>query len=168
MAYTLATPFLGYPKIDATSTAPWTGGGSSIPPLGTIVQAVDPTLGVGEFIFLKGVASTVVGSWVTYNADAWTTALIVPDVIGPVAVAMSANVAGQYGWYQISGKGSAASADVDSGYVYIDTVAGYCDDAVVAGDKVHNARWVGADDTTLTPIRAEVLLARPFTTDEST
>lgn len=138
-------------------------------PLGIIVNAVDPTLGAGEFIYLKGVASTVVGSWITYNPDSWTTALIVPDVIGPVAVAMSANdTATEYGWYQIGGKGSAASADVDSGYVYIDTVAGYCDDAVVAGDKVHNARWVGPDDTTLTPIRAEVLLARPFTTDEST
>jgi len=138
-------------------------------PLGRIVDAVDPTLGAGEFIYLKGVTSTVVGSWVTYNPDSWTTALIVPDVIGPVAVAMSANDAStSYGWYQIHGKGSAASADVDSGYVYIDTAAGYCDDAVVAGDKVHNARWIGPDDTTLTPIRAEVLLARPFTTDEST
>jgi hypothetical protein len=137
-------------------------------PLGQIVDAVDPTLGAGEFVYLKGVASTVIGSWVSYNADAWTTALIAPDVIGPIAVAMSANDAStSFGWYQISGKGSAAAADVDSGYVYIDSVAGYCDDAVVAGDKVHNARWISEDDSTLTPIRAEVLLARPFTTDES-
>jgi hypothetical protein len=162
MAYIIVDRPVGSQRIEVSSDV-------QNHPLGLIVKAVDPTLGAGEFIYLKGVASTVVGSWVTYNPDSWTTALIVPDVIGPVAVAMSANdTATAYGWYQIGGKGSAASADVDSGYVYIDTVAGYCDDAVVAGDKVHNARWIGPDDTTLTPIRAEVLLARPFTTDEST
>ena len=47
-------------------------------PTGKIVTAKDPTLGEGEFIYLKGVASTVVGSWVTYKSDDWTTALVVP------------------------------------------------------------------------------------------
>jgi hypothetical protein len=36
-------------------------------PLGTIVQAADGIQGVGEFIYLQGVASTVVGSLVTYD-----------------------------------------------------------------------------------------------------
>ena len=73
--------------------------------LGTIVRAWDPTYGEGEFIYLLGVASTVVGSLVTYNATTWQTALS-PDTAAfqaPVAVAMSANVASAYGWYQISG-----------------------------------------------------------------
>ena len=136
--------------------------------LGTIVRAVDSTLGEGEFIYLKGVASTVVGSWVTYNYDDGTTALIVPNAIGPVAVAMSANiVATTYGWYQISGKASGKSGDVaDNAKVYIDTVAGYCDDAVVAGDKVFNAKWASADDTSTA--KADVEISRPFCTNEST
>lgn len=41
-----------------------------------------------EYIYLKGVASTIVGSVVTYDETA-TTALIVADAIGPVAVAMA-------------------------------------------------------------------------------
>lgn len=136
-------------------------------PLGTIVRATDATLGAGEFIYLLGVASTAVGSWVTYNSDDFSTTLLVPNAIGPVAVAMSANVASQYGWYQIQGKASAKSADVaDNAKVYIDTTAGQCDDAVVAGDKVHNAKWASADDTSTG--RAEVEIARPFCTDEST
>jgi hypothetical protein len=74
-------------------------------PLGKIVQAVDPSYGVGEFIYLQGIGSTVVGSIVNYDA-AWVTALHTSalDKPRPLAVAMSANVASQYGWYQISGQ----------------------------------------------------------------
>lgn len=161
MTYTITNGRVGNQPIATTSTV-------QNHVFGEIVQAKDPTLGAGEFIYLKGVASTVVGSWVTYNADDWTTALIVPNVIGPVAVAMSANAAAtSFGWYQIQGKASASAADVaDNGKVYIDTVAGRCDDAVVAGDKVHNAKWASADDTATN--LAEVEISRPFTTDEST
>lgn len=73
--------------------------------LGTIVRAVDPTYGMGEFIYLQGIGSTVVGSIVNYDA-AYLTALhsSALDKPRPLAVAMSANVANQYGWYQISGQ----------------------------------------------------------------
>lgn len=151
MAYTIADTFLGYPKIAATSTAPWIGGGTSntTPPLGTIVRANDPTYGMGEFIFLKGVASTAVGSWVTYNDDDYSTTLLAANAIGPVAVAMSANVASQYGWYQIQGKaiGKALTGFVDNANVYATATAGSVDDAVVAGDRVKNAKGASAVDT---------------------
>lgn len=85
-------------------------------PLGTIITARDATLGGGEFIYLKGVASTVVGSIVNYD-DGFQTALDTSAVSGPsrpLAVAMSANVAGQYGWYQISGLAVATKANTVS------------------------------------------------------
>lgn len=74
-------------------------------PVGKIVRAYDSTYGVGEFIYLKGVANTVVGSLVTYNTSSFTTALapVGTNKAQPIAVAMSANVADQWGWYQISG-----------------------------------------------------------------
>jgi hypothetical protein len=73
--------------------------------LGTIVRATDPTYGEGEFIYLLGVASTAVGSIVTYDASTYQTVLsaVGGNIPRPIAVAMSANVAAQYGWYQISG-----------------------------------------------------------------
>lgn len=73
--------------------------------IGTIVQAYDSTYGVGEFVYLKGVASTTVGSVVTYNSTTGTTTLaaIGASKSFPVAIAMSANVASQWGWYQIGG-----------------------------------------------------------------
>jgi hypothetical protein len=160
MAFTILTPVLGYPKIAATSTAPW----PATPPLGTIVQAVDPTYGTGEFIFLKGLAATAIGSWVTYNLDDWSTTLLAANAIGPVAIAMSANLASQYGWYQISGKaqGLALASFADNGNVYSTATAGSVDDAVVAGDRVKNA--IGAS-TIVGAGLAEFEIARPWVDD---
>lgn len=81
--------------------------------LGTIVRCFDATLGQAEFIYLKGVASTVVGSIVNYD-DGFQTALDTTAVAGPsrpLAVAMGACVADYYGWYQISGLAVATKAN---------------------------------------------------------
>jgi len=84
--------------------------------LGTIVQCKDALLGSAEFIYLKGVASTVIGSIVNYD-DTWQTALDTAAVAGPsrpLAVAMSACVASNWGWYQISGMAVATKANTVS------------------------------------------------------
>ena len=134
--------------------------------LGQIIQAKDNTYGAGEFIFLKGVASTAEGSWVTYNADDFGTALLAANAIGPVGVAMCASVANKYGWYQISGKaiGKALAGYVDNGLVYATATAGSIDDAVVAGDRVKLALGASALDTPATGY-AEFEIHRPFMDD---
>lgn len=73
--------------------------------LGQIVTGSDPTFGLAEFIYLKGVASTAVGSVVTYDTGTYATTLsaVGGNIPRPIAIAMSANVASQFGWYQISG-----------------------------------------------------------------
>ena len=76
-------------------------------PLGTIVRARDSAstaLGEGEFIYLQGVASTTIGLMVTYNVS-FLSALATSAVglSNPHAVAMSACVADEFGWYQIGG-----------------------------------------------------------------
>lgn len=157
MAYIIRNPLVGHQQITETST-------TQKHPLGTVVDADDATRGSGKFIYLKGVASTVVGSVVTYNADDWSTALITANAIGPVAVAMSANVASQYGWYQVFGKASMKAGDVaDDASVYIDTVDGQVDDAVVAGDRVQGAKFASVDDTATNLADAEI--AWPFVDD---
>ena len=104
MAYFPAENFLIGQTIAETST-------TQKHPLDTIVRCKDATLGTGEFIYLLGVASTTVGSIVSYDGTGFQTALDTSAVAGPsrpLAVAMSANVASQYGWYQISGIAVAA------------------------------------------------------------
>lgn len=134
--------------------------------LGTIATMKHATYGVGEFIYLQGVASTAVGSWVTYNADDNTTALLAANAIGPVAVSMAANVASTYGWYQISGKavGKALASFADDANVYATATAGSVDDAVVAGDRVKLAKGASAVDTPSTGL-AEFEIQRPFMDD---
>ena len=138
-------------------------------PLGKRVKAEDISLTTplaGEFIYLKGVASTAVGSWVTFNPDDFSTSLLAANDIGPTAVALSANVASQYGWYQIYGKavGKALTGFVDNANVYATATAGSVDDAVVAGDRVKNCKGASAVGTPSSGL-AEFEIWYPFMDD---
>ena len=161
MAYSITDPVIGSQPIATTST-------TKNHPLGTVVRAEDPTYGAGEFIYLAGVANTAVGSWVKYMEDGFTTSLLAANDIGQVAVAMSANVASQYGWYQIKGKavGKALASYADNGLVYATATAGSVDDAAVAGDRVKKALGASAVDTPSTGL-AEFEIDRPFMDDGS-
>ena len=111
MAYTIVDNKLGFPPINQTDAGVTPPGSATVIPtpplvLGQIVQATDPTFGMGEFILLAGVASTAIGSLVTYNTVSYTTTLcpVTANLGQPVAVAMSANILSTtWGWYQISG-----------------------------------------------------------------
>lgn len=105
MGWKVSTPQAGLQDIATTDTV-------QNCPLGTIIRAQHETYGEGEFIYLKGVASTVVGSIVNYKGTTFQTALgyAGENVPSPLAIAMSANVASQYGWYQIAGIAIAAKS----------------------------------------------------------
>lgn len=119
--------------------------------LGTIIQAKDidsTSYGVGEFIYLKGLASTAIGEPVIYDLDAMTSTRVVAGSRGNIAFAMSANVANQYGWYQIAGTAVVKTGTVVAGArPYATATAGTLDDAVVAGDAIDNARFITANGT---------------------
>jgi hypothetical protein len=135
--------------------------------LGMIVRAKDPTYGVGEFIYLKGVASTIAGSWAVYNPDDWSTTLSVADATGSLAIAVGANVASSYGWYQISGlcPVAAVAADVaDNAVLYLTATPGMVDDSDVAGDFISGAKAASANATGgASTIQVEI--SRPFVRD---
>jgi hypothetical protein len=133
--------------------------------LGTIVQATDPLYGEGEFIYLKGVASTAIGTVVNYDQYLGTTT-IAPATggKGSVAVAMSANVVNQFGWYQIGGAAvvKAPNAMVVNADVFmLAATPGSVDDAAVAGEQILNAT---VSTTTGTPSAglAVIQINRPF------
>jgi len=133
--------------------------------LGLTCKAVDTAstdYGVGEFIYLKGVASTVVGSAVTILEDGYTTALLVANAIGQVAFAMAATVVSEFGWYQIKGKavGKVLASFADNGNCYGTATAGSMDDAIVAGDRVQRCKGASAVDTPSTGL-AELEISYP-------
>lgn len=135
---------------------------------GQIVQGYDTTgaQGAGEFIFLVGAAATTVGDLVIYDTSSAISATTRWDGTAgtgkPIAVAMSANLAGQMGWYQISG---AALCNVAA-----DTVAGNRvfyggSAATVGGTQVNGKQVLGATflstTTAASGLQALVLLNRP-------
>lgn len=142
MAYVIETPEAGFQPITVVETS------AAKHALGTIVRAVDPTYGDGMFIYLAGVGSTAVGTVVKYDQYAGTTNRTTTNSRGPLAVAMAAIGAGNWGWYQIAGAAVCKAGTVVAGtLVYISVTAGTLDDAVVATDKVDGALFKTADGT---------------------
>jgi hypothetical protein len=94
---------------------PTVGVAGALPPVGAIRKFYDSTgkYGVGEFIYLPGVASLAVGDVVSYNLSAGVNGTTDATVVrwagtantgSPLAVAMTANTSSTtYSWYQIEG-----------------------------------------------------------------
>lgn len=161
MAYVIQDNSLGWTPIASIDTA-------QRHPLGTRVKASDPTYGAGEFVYMKGVASCVVGSAATLRFDDGATVLTVADAAGPIGFAMAALVASTYGWFQIYGKAIAKTGTVaDDGDVYLTSTPGQLDDAVVDGDMVHNAKFASANGTPSTGL-AEIEIAYPYSDNITT
>lgn len=93
-----------------------------------------------EYIFLKGVASVVAGSWVSFS-HLFETALLTTTSVGAVAVATAAVVASRWGWFQIYGAGSGIIGNEVSGdlALFASSVTGSVDDLVVTGDLIKGA-----------------------------
>lgn len=112
----------------------------------TCVDTGTTDRGEAEFVYLGGLDSTVAGSLVVIDGS--LTALAAARTVGSCAVAMSACVTGEFGWYQVRGQAIIASdTAADNKQAYIDGTAGQVDDAVVAGDYVLGCRTMGATDT---------------------
>ena len=143
--------------------------------LGTKVKAVDTgstAYGEGEFIYCAGVASTVAGSVVVIDTVSHTTSLADADAAasscGPVALAVSANVASRYGWYQIFGTGVAKvlTGFADNKACFLTATGGSVDDAVVDGDGITGMTAASAIGTPASG-QALVNLAYPNCLDAS-
>lgn len=157
---------LGIQPIADTST-------TQLNPLGKIVRARHETYGEGEFIYLLGVASTVVGSLVKYNATTYQTALITNTAVQvvPLAVAMSANVASQYGWYQIEGLAvikKTAVAFTPQVACYISATAGRIKAVASAGLQVVGARTANLTTIASATSTVTVLVNRPHAQSQIT
>lgn len=150
-------------EIDETST-------TQKIPLGTEVKAYDTSsdaLGGGTFVYAKGVASTVLGSVCALVNNGESTVLATANgKYRLIGTAMSANVANQYGWYQIVGKGvgKVLTGFADDADCYLTSTAGSIDDADVAGDYIRGMKGAAAIGTPAAGL-AYLQLNRPNTTD---
>lgn len=166
-------PTLGYPAPGIVDSGVSINGSTvSRLPVGTIAQFRDvgsQGLGVGEFIWLPGVASTVFGDVVDFTisdgaaSGGSTTRWGGTAGTGkPLAVATAATVASTWGWYQISGAAicNCAGAVAAGAAMYYGGTTAQLDDAQVNGKQVLGAFSASADDGA-TPKKAVITLDRP-------
>lgn len=134
-------------------------------PLGMVIQGVDALGAFAEFIYLKGVASTIVGSVVTYTPSTGVTALLVADMSGSVAVALGLTVAGTFGWYGITGTfpvdvvANSASVATTAKNPGRETTDGKVGDGRAAGDEINGFFQLLA---TTTAAIVNCQIARPY------
>lgn len=143
--------------------------------LGMEVRGFDPTYGQGVFIYLLGVASTEVGDMVIYNATTYQTARVTvsngKNKGNPIGVAMSANVASQYGWYQVEGNavmkktGVAVTPQVP---IFISATTGRIKVLASAGQQILGAQTANLTTVVTTTSTVVVTINRPFTQGQIT
>ena len=99
-----------------------------------------PVGGYAEYVYLQGVASTIVGSVVTYD-EAGLTTLITATSVGPVAVATAITVASTFGWYGITGTfpTDVVANCADNAKLGRETTNGKVGDSYAAGSQIVGA-----------------------------
>lgn len=110
-------------------------------------------LGEGEFIWLPGVANTILGSWCSFttsdgtvNTGATTLWAGTANLPFPLAVATAATVASTWGWYQIYGAAICAiSGTIAAGNGAAWQAAGVVQAAAVATKNVEGAIALSAN-----------------------
>jgi len=168
MAYKITEPRIGLPYLTSITSVASAGLiNSTGVPVGTVVRAEDQTYGQGEFIYLAGASSTVVGSLVTYNSLTGATTLTpnTANLAQPVAVAMSANTtATGLGWYQIGGsaviKKTAAKVNPNVA-IWLTSTAGRISSTIGTGKQVLGARTINAATVASATSTVTVVLDRP-------
>jgi hypothetical protein len=145
MAYTPTTPQAGIQPIALIPTT-----GTVNHPLGTLVEAIDPTYGAGTFIYLYGVASNFIGAVVTYNNLTGLTTLA-PNTANlgkAVAVSMTANTSITTGsWYQVEGAAvvkKTATAVAPGAKVYVSGTIGRVMSTVASGKQYLSMTGINA------------------------
>jgi hypothetical protein len=137
---------------------------------GTIVRGEDSGgLGGGEFVYLAGVAGTVIGSVVTYDPNLGTTALApitTKNLAQPLAIAMAANTsASNFGWYQIEGVATIKKTAVKVNpnvALYLSSTTGRVSSTVASGRQVMTAKSVNAATVASATSTIQAVINRAF------
>lgn len=108
-------------------------------PVGMRAFGSDTTGNTAEYIYLKGIGSTIVGTVVTFD-EAGVTTLIAANAKGPVAVATGLTVASTFGWYGLQGTflTDVVANSADNSTIGRETTDGKVGDGRAAGDQISN------------------------------
>ena len=139
--------------------------------VGTVVRGVDTAstaTGGGEFVYLPGVGSNIIGALVSYNPLSKVVTLSPTAASSglPVAVSMTANTTTtSYSWYQIAGVATIKKTAIKinpSAKVAVSATAGRILGGSTAGKSVCNAISVNAATVASATSTVQVFINRPF------
>jgi hypothetical protein len=119
-----------------------------------------------EYVYMQGVASVVLGTWVVYD-ELFITTRTAANALGAVAIARAAiDATTSFGWFAIYGShtGLCLANYADNAKVWCTSTAGQVDDADVAVDLIINA--VGRSARSATTGLATFQICYPFALNE--
>lgn len=159
----MASPFVGGRTVGAGAltrifTAAEITEGRDVPQYG---ERVVDSAG-NEYIFLKGVASTVAGDPVVFNPSTFATTRLAGSEVGQVAIALGAVIANLAGWYLVYGSGSANVVATGGVRVYTSTVTGQLLATVVTGALVNGMFTLAGNGNTVTGTLQTVRVVHPY------
>jgi hypothetical protein len=122
----------------------------------------------GEYIYLSGVGSMLVGDWVFYDELWATTRAVTSSVGGPLAVAVSAvNATTSFGWFAVrhpfinAGVITGAGTFLDDTCPFITSTAGAVDDeSSGAGSSIYGA--ISRESVTASTLLCHFQIVYPF------
>lgn len=122
-----------------------------------------------EYVYLKGIGSTVEGMAVTFD-EAGVTALLVANAKGAVAWATGATVANTFGWYARFSPGSGllarvVTATADNAFLGFETTSGEIGDGRAAGDQIYGVMSRAANASGATVLQLISTFCYPFVDD---
>lgn len=179
MAYTFTDPRIGFvPSVSQTISANSIG---ALTPQtgfrpGWRANAQDPTLGAGQFIFLPTIASVVVGSLVTFRQSAsgvYTTAMLpnTANLAQPIAVAMAAGAANNYGWFQVQGTATVKKIAVkinSNVALYVGATTGRVTALAASGKQILGARSANSASVVSATSTVTIVINNPHMQGQTT
>lgn len=117
-----------------------------------------------EYVYLKGVASTVEGMAVTFD-EAGVTTLLAANAVGPVAWATAAiDATTKFGWYATAGAilGRVVTATADNAQLGRETTDGEIGDGFAAGDAIRLCVARAANASGSTVLQKIQTAGRPY------
>ena len=112
-----------------------------------------------EYVYLRGVAGTMVGSWIIYN-HLGDTALIAVGLNGPIAIAMAPIIADRWGWYCIQAlridARIAPNTPVNASIIGRQGADGDAGSGMAAGDEIFNVMCRAATGATAAVVPCQI------------
>lgn len=122
------------------------------------IDSSSASVGVVEFVYVKGVASAAYGKWAMWHQDNHATGLAADGHVGPFGVFVSSLTASKFGWIAIRGKVEAllAASVADNAALFTTATAGQAGATAGSQSEIIGARAAAASGSSAANTEVEI------------